>query len=217
MAGTIKVVIVEDHAMVAEGFAAALCEEDDIHVVGIARTGEAALHLVEETAPDVVLVDFRLPDADGADVTVRIRRERPGTQVVVLTAADEPNVLRRAIEAGAAGFVHKSEPIDQVARATRAVHGGEAWFRPGALASLVGAIGRPSAAVGADLTDREREVLSLLAEGASTNAMMEALVLSPHTVRNHVRNIIMKLGAHSKLEAVTIAARAGLVSLKPGR
>jgi DNA-binding NarL/FixJ family response regulator len=212
----ITVLIVEDHAMVAEGFAAAMNEEDDIEVAGIAPTAAAALELVARLVPDVVLVDFRLPDGDGADVTARIREARPTAQVVVLTAADEPSVLARAIEAGAVGFVHKSEPIEHVVRATRAVHAGDAWFKAGVLASVLDRMRHPAGGLGDNLTDREREVLGLLAEGLSTQAMAESLYLSTHTVRNHVRNIIMKLGVHSKLEAVTVAARSGLVSLGGG-
>lgn len=137
----------------------------------------------------------------------------PTTQVVMLTAADAPGVLERAIEAGASGFVHKSEPIERVVRAVRAVHAGDGWFRPQALAAVVGTGRGSPASVPVTLTAREQEILELLASGASTAAMVESLILSPHTVRNHVRNVMAKLGAHSKLEAVSIAARAGIVSL----
>ena len=212
----VTVVIVEDHAMVAEGLAAALGEDGDIDVVAIASTAQQAEELIREMSPDVALVDFRLPDGDGTQLTAAIKRGQERTQVILLTAADDHEVLARAIEAGAAGFVHKSEPIEEVTRAIRAVQAGEPWFRPEVLAELVGTIRRPARAVGDDLTAREREVLTLLAEGASTQAMIDTLVLSPHTVRNHVRNIMTKLGTHSKLEAVTVAARAGIVSLGTG-
>lgn len=212
----VTVAIVEDHAMVAEGLAAALAEDGGIEVVGIASTAEQAAEMIHQQAPDVALVDFRLPDGDGAQLTAAIKRGQTRTQIILLTAADDHEVLAMAIEAGAAGFIHKSEPIEEVVRAVRAVQAGESWFRPDALAELVGTIRHPGRAVGDDLTAREREVLALLAQGASTQAMIETLVLSPHTVRNHVRNIMMKLGTHSKLEAVTVAARAGIVSLDQG-
>jgi DNA-binding NarL/FixJ family response regulator len=211
----VRVVIVEDHAMVAQALAAVLGEEDDIEVVAVEATAADGLSAVERSAPDVVLVDFRLPDGDGADVAAAVRRLRPEARVIVLTAAEAPGVVGRVIAAGADGFLHKSEPITEVVRAIRAVGDGGAWFPRDALADLVGgARGDPSTApVGSDLTPRERDVLELLAAGSSTQAMIDQLVLSPHTVRNHVRNVMAKLGAHSKLEAVTIAARAGLVRL----
>lgn len=200
--------------MVGEGIAAVIGEEADLTVVGLARTVERAERLIGRERPDVVLVDFRLPDGDGAEVTERALAVCPTTQVVMLTAADAPGVLERAIEAGASGFVHKSEPIERVVRAVRAVHAGDGWFRPQALASVVGTgRGSPASVPAVTLTAREQEILELLASGASTAAMVESLILSPHTVRNHVRNVMAKLGAHSKLEAVSIAARAGIVTL----
>lgn len=211
------VVIVEDHAMVGEALAAVLAEEEALEVVAVARTVAAAIDVLERTEVDVVLADFRLPDGDGADVALAVRRAHPGARTIVLTAAEDTGVLARAIAAGADGFLHKSEPISEVVRAIHAVADGDAWFPRDALAGLVDGLGAPAPAVGADLTPRERVVLELLASGASTQAMIDALVLSPHTVRNHVRNVMAKLGAHSKLEAVTIAASAGLVRVGGGR
>ena len=209
----VNVVIVEDHAMVAQALAAVLADEADIEVIAMATTAAVALHVVEHAPADVVLVDFRLPDGDGAEVVAACKRLRPEARVIVLTAADANDVLARAIASGADGFLHKSEPIEEVARAIRAVDDGEAWFPREALAGLVDAVATAPAGVGADLTPRELDVLDLLARGASTASMVETLVLSPHTVRNHVRNVMAKLGAHSKLEAVTMAASAGIVRL----
>ncbi|MDQ3678941.1 MAG: response regulator transcription factor [Actinomycetota bacterium] len=208
-------VIVEDHAMVAQALSAALTEEG-LDVLDTVGTAQQAAEMMGREAPDVALIDFRLPDGDGVELAAAMKARRPETQVLMLTAADDREVLGRAIDAGVAGFVHKSEPIEEVVRAIRAVREGECWFRPGDLAKLVGRARRPVPTVGHDLTEREREVLALLGQGASTQAMIETLVLSPHTVRNHVRNIMMKLGAHSKLEAVAIAARAGIVSVGGG-
>ena len=199
--------------MVAQALGAILAEEDDLEVVAVATTVRAAIEVVERSPVDVVLVDFRLPDGDGAGVAAAVRALRPDVRVIVLTAAEATGVVGRAIAAGADGFLHKSEPITEVVRAIRAVADGDAWFPREALADLVGDMGPPPTPVGTDLTARERDVLELLARGASTQAMVEALVLSPHTVRNHVRNVMAKLGAHSKLEAVTIAASAGIVRL----
>ncbi|MDQ3573581.1 MAG: response regulator transcription factor [Actinomycetota bacterium] len=207
------VVIVEDHAMVAQGLSAALADEVDMEVIGVVSTAHEAMEMLGRVAPDVALVDFRLPDGDGAELAAMLTMRRPETHIVMLTAADDHEVLTQAIEAGAAGFLHKSEPIQEVVRAIRAVVGGERWFRPEALADVVRTIRGRVPAVGHDLTAREREVLALLAEGLSTQEMIETLVLSPHTVRNHVRNVMTKLGSHSKLEAVATAARAGIVSV----
>lgn len=215
MTERIRVVLVEDHTLVAQGLVAALAAEADIDVVGVACTVTDGLELVADLAPDVVLTDYRLPDGDGAALTGRVRAAHDATQVVFLTAADDPAVLAAAIEAGASGFVHKSAAIDDVVRAVRAAHAGEVSFRPEELAAVIGRTRRTPPGPGSDLTARELEVLHLLAEGRSTKEMVDRLVLSQHTVRNHVRNIMMKLDAHSKLEAVTIAARAGLVSLAP--
>ncbi|TMK19984.1 MAG: response regulator transcription factor, partial [Actinobacteria bacterium] len=143
----------------------------------------------------VVLMDYELPDGDGATATQRIKSEMPETQVVMVTSFDDESVLVRAIEAGASGFITKHKAIQEVSSAVRAAKAGEAFPR----------------GLGADLTPRESEVLKMLAEGVSNQKIAEKLVVSMHTVRNHVQNVITKLGAHSKLEAVATAMREGLL------
>jgi DNA-binding NarL/FixJ family response regulator len=209
----IRVLLVEDHAMVAEGLAAVLSAEPDVEVIGTAATVAAVTDLLADADPDVVLCDFRLPDGDGAEVTAEVIALRPDARVIMLTAAEAHDVAGRALAAGASGFLSKTEPIDEVVRAVRSVADGNAWFAPSVLAGVVAGMRQPTQRPGVDLTPRELEVLELLAQGTSTQGMVDALVVSPHTVRNHVRNVMTKLGAHSKLEAVTIAATAGLVRL----
>ena len=209
----LTVAIVEDHAMVAQGLAAAISVEPDLEVVGTAGTLEKGLALVHRHRPDVVLMDYRLPDGDGVTGAAAVKDASPRTQVVMLTAVGGRDVLTRAIETGCAGFLHKTEPIGELRAAVRRAGRGEAIFAPEVLADVVGRLrhGRPPA--GPELTPREVEVLSLLVRGASTEEVAGQLFLSLHTVRNHVRNILAKLGVHSKVQAVALALRDGIVPL----
>lgn len=209
----IRVLIVDDHQMMAEGVRAALESEPDIEVVAMAGTAADAVARAEETLPDVVLMDFRLPDRDGSQATLDVRAAVPGVAVVMLTGFGDDATLTRAIDAGCAGFVHKTADIDTVVDAVRRARAGEPVFSAEDLSKLVRHLRGDTAPVGGDLTARELEVLQLLAEGVTTDALAERLYISKHTARSHVRNILAKLGAHSKLEAVAIAARAGIVSL----
>lgn len=208
----IRVVVVDDHRVVAEGLVALLTAEDDLAVVGTATSVAEALALVDQTRPDVVLLDYRLPDGDGISATLEIRRRAPETKVVMVSAVGHGELLARAIDAGCAGFLAKERSGDELLAAVRAAQRGDAFLPAALLADLIGRP-RPGGA-GSRLTARELEVLSLLAAGLSTAAVTERLGRSEHTVRNHVRNILGKLGAHSKLEAVAIAAREGLISLE---
>lgn len=207
----ITVAIVEDHAMVAEGLAAALAVDPGLVVVGTAGTVHDGVRMVAERKPDVVLMDLLLPDGDGAEATSAIRAVTPDTRVVLITSASGHDITSRAIEAGCSGLLSKTEPVANVRRAIHRAGAGEAVF---VAEDLLGLLGRLSAApkTVVTLTEREREVLELLAQGSTTQAIADSLVLSLHTVRNHVRNVLMKLGAHSRLEAVAIALREGLVA-----
>lgn len=211
--GPIRVAVVDDHAMVAEGLAMLLGGQEDLDVVGTAASVREGLELVERTRPHVVLLDYRLPDGDGASATSEILRRWPGTKVVMLSAAGSDELLARAIEAGCSGFLPKDRGADEVATAVRAAWRGESLIPTAVLAGLLGRLRRSTQGRAGELTPRELEVLRLLAKGMSTEGITSALFLSGHTVRNHVRNILNKLGAHSKLEAVALAARDGLVSL----
>jgi DNA-binding NarL/FixJ family response regulator len=208
---TIRVVVVDDHEMFAQGLTAVLGADPTIEVVGTAGSVEAGVAAVRMHSPDVVLMDYELPDGDGAAATQRIKAEVPDTQVVMVTSFDDEGILVRAIEAGCSGFITKHKAIQEVAAAVRAAHAGEALISPSLLARLLPKLRQNPRGLGSDLTAREVEVLKLLAAGVSNQQIAEELVLSLHTVRNHVQNVITKLGAHSKLEAVATAVREGLI------
>jgi DNA-binding NarL/FixJ family response regulator len=160
----------------------------------------------------VVLLDHRLPDGDGVAAIGSLLQLRPAVQVVVLTASTAEHVLIAALEAGAAGFLSKTRSLAEVTSAVRAAAVGESVVSPEMLAQLLPRLGRRRAQPRvAALTDREREVLDLIARGLSNAAIAEELVVSVHTVRNHVANLSAKLGAHSKLEALSLAVAAGLL------
>jgi len=207
----IRVVLVDDHEMFAQGLAVILGADPMIEVVATAGTVEAGCAAVRLHSPDVVLMDFELPDGDGAGATERIKADVPEAQVVMVTSFDDEAVLVRAIEAGCSGFITKHKAAQEVAAAVRAANAGEALISPSMLARLLPRLRQNPRGLGADLTPREVEVLKLLAGGASNQQIADALVLSLHTVRNHVQNVITKLGAHSKLEAVATAVREGII------
>jgi two-component system, NarL family, response regulator DevR len=206
-----RVLIVDDHEVLASSLAMVLEAEPDLKSVGVAGTLEKARSMVVSTTPDVILLDHRLPDGDGVAAIGELRRLRPSAQVVVLTASAADHVLVAAIEAGASGFVSKSRSLDELTSAVRAAATGEAVISPEMLARLLPRLQRSGRARHNDLTEREREVLGLLAEGLSNAAIAEQLFVSVHTVRNHIANLSAKLGAHSKLEALSIAVRDGLL------
>lgn len=205
----IRVLIVDDHTMVAEGLADALSVHADIDVVGCAGTVSEARSLADEHRPDVVLMDYRLPDGDGAGAARSIRAKRRGTAVVMVTGSDHDSVVASAVAAGCSGYVTKGQSVEDVVAAVRAAARGEMTLPVEALVRLVpGAQNRAAAEA---LTPRELEVLRHLAAGRSTHDIATELVLSPHTVRNHVQRLLRKLGAHSKLEAVRVAVQHGIV------
>jgi len=207
----IRVLIVDDHEVLAASLAMVLDAEVDITTAGVATTLEQARALVETTRPDVVLLDHRMPDGDGVAAIPELRAAQPGIGVVVLTASAADHVLLAAIDAGASGFLSKTRSLDEVTAAVRAAAAGESVISPELLARLLPRFGRAGVHSADELTDREREVLALVAEGLSNAAIAERLVVSVHTVRNHIASLSAKLGAHSKLEALSIALRRGLL------
>lgn len=211
----IRVLLVDDHEMFSQSLLRILGAEVDLEVVGTARTAREARELARDLSPDVILIDYGLPDEDGATAAAAIKSDRPETKLVMVTGFAEDPVLVAAIEAGCSGFVTKTKAVGEVVQAVRAAYAGEALISPAMLVRLLPKLRPSSRGVGSALTRRELEILELLASGLSNQAIADRLVLSLRTVRNHVQNIIRKLGAHSKLEAVSAAAREGIIQF-PG-
>jgi two-component system response regulator DevR len=208
----IRVLLVDDHQVFGSSLAFVLDTEPDMQTVGVAGTVAAALSMAAATRPDVVLLDHRLPDGDGVGAIAPLLDAQPTLQIVMLTASTSDRVLIAAMEAGASGFIDKSRSLAEVTSAVRSAAAGESLISPKLLARLLPRLRRQEQGIGFDLTDREREVLDHLAQGMSNAEIATRMVVSVHTVRNHVANLSAKLGAHSKLEALAIAVRHGLVT-----
>jgi DNA-binding NarL/FixJ family response regulator len=207
----IRVLIVDDHAMFAESLARLLGDEEGIEVVGVAANSAHGLELVDRLSPTVVLLDYRMPDLDGVETAAAIKAMDPSSMVVMLTGAEDDRVLLGAIDAGCSGFLTKDRAASEVARAVRAAASGEALISPAQLARLLPRLSSKRTEVGTDLTRRELELLTHLARGSSNKTIASELHLSLNTVRNYVQSVLTKLGAHSKLEAVSTAVREGII------
>jgi DNA-binding NarL/FixJ family response regulator len=207
----IRVLILDDHDMVADTIAMALSHQPDIEVVATAGTAADALVRAAATRPDVAVVDYQLPDRDGTATATALRDASPGTKVLMLTGSLDERLVLAAIDAGCSGFLTKGAAVGELISAVRRVHAGEPYIPASMLGTLLPRLSSGFREVGADLTAREREVLQLMAGGLTNRAIADRLVLSVNTVRNHVQNVLTKLGAHSKLEAVVIGTREGLV------
>jgi DNA-binding NarL/FixJ family response regulator len=207
----IRVLIVDDHEVLASSLAKTLDTEPDLLSVGVAGSLKQAAELIRTTAPDVLLLDHRLPDGDGVAAIGRLRELRPSMAVIVLTASPSEHLMVAAVEAGVSGFLSKTRSLAEVTSAVRAAAIGEAVISPEMLARLLPRLGGTGRVGAATLTEREREILGLIAQGLSNAAIAERLVVSVNTVRNHVANLLAKLGARSKLEALSIAIREGLL------
>jgi DNA-binding NarL/FixJ family response regulator len=216
-AGRTAVLIVEDHQVLAEGLELALQRHEDLNVVGWAATVEDALALARERRPNVVLMDFHLPDGTGAEAAGKLRKELGDVAIVFLSADSSEDALMAAIESGASGYLVKSGAAAQVADAVRRAAEGEMLIPAATLAGLLARQRqrqREEAAIqklAGQLTPREREILQLMAQGLDNRAIAEKLFISFTTVRGHVQNILEKLDAHSKLEAVARANQHGLI------
>ena len=208
----IQVVVVDDHALHRDGIRQILGQQPDIQVAGEAESAELALVLVNQLHPSVVLMDIRLPGMNGIDATRRIRRDHPGTRVLVVSAYDDEEYIRGALEAGASGHLSKAAPGRQLIEAVRAVAAGGTVIEPAVLNRLLaGTSGAPLPA--AQLTERELAVLELLAHGLHNKQVATRLGISRRTVERHCDNIYDKLGVGSRTEAVVQAISAKLVSL----
>ena len=210
-ASRINVLICDDHTVLADGLAILLNAEPDIEVVGVAGCVSELLDLAGAHPPDVVLLDYELPDGDGVSAATSLKKAHPETKVVMLTSFTAETVLVAAMEAGCAGYLTKHNAAAIIVDGVRSVASGEALISRDMLQYLLPRLGHSSRGVGSDLTPRELEVLELMAAGASSRAIADTLFISSNTLRNHAQSILNKLGAHSRLEAVSTAVREGLI------
>ncbi|MGW1160861.1 response regulator transcription factor [Streptomyces sp. NPDC002513] len=210
-----RVVVADDQTVVREGIVMLLGLLPGIEVVGAARDGDEAVRLVAELAPDVVLMDLRMPRCDGVEATRRIRAEHPGTQVVVLTTFADDDSLFPALRAGARGYLTKDAGGDEIVRAVRSVLSGDAGLSPGIQRRLLERLSEPepvAAALAPDgLTARETEVLTLIAEGLTNQEIARRLHVSTATVKTHINNLFAKSGLKDRAQAVRYAYAQGLV------
>jgi DNA-binding NarL/FixJ family response regulator len=210
--GAVTVVVLEDHEMVASALEAALDHDPRLEVVGTAGQLDAALALVEAHQPDVLLTDLRLDGTEVAAELPRFRQAAPSLRILVVTGWATERTLFDSLDHGADGFLAKSQALDELVDAVVRVALGETVVAPPLLPALVRRTSARGGRDRAELTPRELQVLRLLAQGAGTQEMASQLQVSPNTIRNHVRALLQKLGAGTRLEAVTIARRMDLIA-----
>jgi two-component system, NarL family, response regulator LiaR len=210
----IRILIVDDHAVVREGLRAFLDLQEGLEVVGDAADGETGVHQALALTPDVILMDLLMPQRDGLDAMRELRHRLPDSRVIVLTSFLEEERVLPAIQAGAAGYLLKNVEPSELARAIRAAHRGEAIIDPTAAARLVEALAHgapPPGPVHEQLTAREREVLELIAGGRSNKRIAQELGISEKTVKTHVGHLLAKLGVADRTQAALLAVRDGIV------
>jgi NarL family two-component system response regulator LiaR len=207
----IRVMLVDDHAVVRSGLATFLMVCDDMVLVGEVSSGEQAIQLCPQVNPDVVLMDLVMSGMDGATATRLIRKTCPEIQVIVLTSFKEQELIQGALKAGAIGYLLKDVTADELANAIRAAYAGKPTLAPEAAQVLIEATRAPAEKIGFDLTGRELDVLALMIEGLNNNEIANRLVVSRSTAKFHVSSILSKLRASSRTEAVAIAIQNNLV------
>ncbi len=216
----LRVLVVDDHALFRRGLQMVLEQEEDLELVGEASDGNEAVEKASELMPDVILMDVRMPKRSGIEAAGQIRDLLPHVKILMLTISDEEADLYEAIKAGASGYLLKEIPIEEVADAIRSVWAGQSRISPSMASKLLNEFAAMSKA-GADrpqvptprLTEREMEVLRLVAQGLNNRDIAKQLFISENTVKNHIRNILEKLHLHSRMEAVVYAVREKLLEI----
>ncbi|AQW49897.1 response regulator transcription factor [Streptomyces violaceusniger] len=208
--GRIRVLLVDDHQVVRRGLRTFLQVQDDIEVVGEASDGEEGVARAEELRPDVVLMDVKMPGLDGIEALRTLRDLDNPARVLIVTSFTEKRTVVPALRAGAAGYVYKDVDPEALARAIRSVHSGHVLLQPEVALALLSPEEGGGQGRGGSLTEREREVLALIADGRSNREIARALVLSEKTVKTHVSNILMKLDLADRTQAALWAVRHGI-------
>lgn len=214
----VRLLIADDHLMVRQGIRALLESAPDIDVVGEAGTGTEAVTAAARLLPDVVLMDLQMPDMNGIDATRTIVQTSPNVKILVLTISDGPDIVFAALRAGALGYLLKGAGRDDLLRAVRAVDHGDAIYSPAIAQRILGYFADTShrgPSAFPELTDREREVLDLIASGANNATIAQRLFVNPKTVRNHISNIFSKLHVADRAQAIIRARQAGLGGTSP--
>jgi DNA-binding NarL/FixJ family response regulator len=207
---TIRVMVVDDHPIVRQGLVSVLGDEDDFDVVGAAGSAREALGLVPRLRPDVILLDLEMPELDGVAAIPQLLAAGPGLGVLVFTAYDTDDRVLGAIRAGARGYLLKGASADEIARGIRTVYSGGSYLEPRVASKLMAEVTSPRRDA-SRLSNREREVLHLVAEGLPTKQIANTLSITERTVKFHVNSIFHKLGADNRAQAVALAAQRGLL------
>ncbi len=209
----IRILVVDDHSVVRQGLRMFLGLDPDLEIVGEAENGAEAVRLAAELKPDVVLMDMLMPVMDGIAATSAIRRDLPDTEVIALTSVLEDEAVIGAVKAGAIGYLLKDTQSDELRRAIKAAAEGQVQLSPQAAARLMREVRTPEAAPAEGLTERETDVLRLIAQGLANKEIARELVIGEKTVKTHVSNILQKLGVQSRTQAALYAAQNGLAEL----
>jgi DNA-binding NarL/FixJ family response regulator len=222
MSERIRILLADDHAVVREGTAELLRREADLEVIAEAENGLKAVELAHSLRPDIIVMDVRMPEMSGIEATKRIADELPQVRVLVLTAHEDDQYIFSLLQAGASGYLLKSAPVSELVKAIRQVHQGLSPIDPSIAHKLVARVTERKAGKSAldddpveSLTEREAEVLQMLARGLSNRAIADALVISERTVQAHLTSIFSKMRVGSRLEAVLTAIRQGWLSVEP--
>ena len=220
MTDNIRILVADDHALFRQALRAVLGDEEGIELVGEAGDGEEVISMAEELAPDVILMDVRMPKVAGIDAARQIAATLPSAKIVMLTVSDDEEDLFEAIKAGASGYLLKEVDPAEIADAVRQIHAGHSLLSPGVASKLISEFAAMSKraderAMRPNLTSRELEVLQFAAGGLTNRQIGRRMGISENTVKNHIRNILEKLHLHSRMEAVLYAVREELIELNP--